>query len=113
MGKQRISSVSATVIVGRVSDVVRCFLAEWYRSEFTDESLERTASRLGGSAATMSADGSPVHLLNVFAVPSDEVVFAVFSAGSATAVALTCDRAGLPAERLSTAADVSIPRAHQ
>jgi hypothetical protein len=96
-----------------VSEELRCFLAEWYRSEFTDESLEQTASRLNGSAAAMSADGSSVHLLTMLAVPTDEVVFALFAAESETAVASTCNRAGLPVERLSAATDIPIPRLYE
>lgn len=41
------------------------------------------------------------------AVPTDEVVFGVFDAESAELVALTCQRAGHPAERLSAVVDIA------
>jgi len=56
----------------------------------------------------MSAQGSPVRLLNLLAVPTDEVLFAVFTADSANAVAETCDQAGIPAQRVSTATELDL-----
>ena len=50
-------------------------------------------------------------LLNLLAVPTDEVLFAVFTAGSASIVAQTCDRAGIPAQRVTTATEVDLLRA--
>lgn len=57
----------------------------------------------------MSAQGSPVRLLNLLAVPTDEVLVAVFTAGSASVVAQTRDRAG-PAQRGTTATEVDLLR---
>ena len=90
---------------------VPCYLVEWYHSAVTEEPLDDTAARLNDSALLMSAQGSPVRLLNLLAVPTDEVLFAVFIAGSADLVAQTCDRAGIPAQRVSTAAEVDLQRA--
>jgi len=87
---------------------VPCYLVEWYRPSVTAESLEETAARLNECAASMSALGPPVHLLTMLAVPSDEVLFGVFTAGSARAVTQTCDRAGIPAHRITTAADLDL-----
>ena len=89
---------------------VPCYLVEWYHSAM-GEPLDDTAARLKDSAVLMSAHGSPVRLLNLLAVPTDEVFFAVFTADSASVVAQTCDRAGIPAQRVSTATEVDLLRA--
>src|SRR5437868_955265 len=82
-----------------------CYLAEWYRPGLTDEQLDRTATTLQNCAATMSAEGSPVHLLVTLAVPTDEVIFGVFTAGSVQVLTEMCRRAGIPVQRLSAAID--------
>ena len=83
-----------------------CFLAEWYRQEIADAPVEPTLATLDVAAAEVSATGTPVRLLAVFAVPCDAVLFGVFSAVTAQAVAQTCDQAGMSAQRLSPAAAV-------
>lgn len=83
-----------------------CYLIEWYRPPFTEQSLELTAAKLEDCAAAMCAEGAWVQLLTLLAVPSDEVVFAVFAASSSQIAAQTCVRAGLPAERLTAAAAI-------
>jgi len=80
-----------------------CYLVEWYRPELGAEPLEHTDAALDECAASMSAEGCPVQLLMTLAVPTDEVVFAVFTAGSAHLVSQVCQRAGVPAQRLSAA----------
>lgn len=57
-----------------------CYLIEWYRPPFTKQSLELTAAKLEDCAAAMCAEGASVRLLTLLAVPTDEVVFAVFAA---------------------------------
>lgn len=57
---------------------------------------------LDTAAATMRANGRQVRLLITLAVPTDEVIYGMFSAYSADAVVLTCERAGIPVERLSS-----------
>jgi hypothetical protein len=89
---------------------VPCYLVEWYDSTVTEEPLDDTAARLNECAVLMSAQGSPVQLLNLLAVPTDEVLFAVFTADSANTVAQTCDRAGIPAQRVTTATEVELLR---
>ena len=89
---------------------VPCYLVEWYHSAAMEEPLDDTATRLKDSAVLMSAQGSPVRLLNLLVVPTDEVLFAVFTADSASVVAQTCDRAGIPAQRVSTATEVDLLR---
>jgi hypothetical protein len=87
---------------------VPCYLVEWYHSAATEEALDDTAARLKNSAVSMSAHGSSVRLLNLLAVPTDEVLFAVFTADSATVVEETCDHAGIPAQRVTTATEVDL-----
>ncbi|MDX1884171.1 hypothetical protein [Mycolicibacterium sp. 120270] len=89
---------------------VPCYLVEWYHSAATEEGLDDTAAKLRDSAVLMSEQGSTVRLLNLLAVPTDEVLFAVFTADSASAVAAACDQAGIPAQRVSTATEVDLLR---
>jgi hypothetical protein len=84
------------------------YLVEWYRSELSAGQLDQTVARLEECAAAMCAEGSPVQLLMTMAVPSDEVLFGVFGAGSAEAVSEVCRRAGIPAERLTKALDTRV-----
>ena len=89
---------------------VPCYLVEWYHSAIADEPLDDMAARLKDSAVLMTAQGSPVRLLNLLAVPTDEVLFAVFAADSASVVAQACDRAGIPAQRVTTATELDLLR---
>ena len=89
---------------------VPCYLVEWYHAAAMEEPLDDTAARLKDSAVLMSARGSPVRLLNLLAVPTDEVLFAVFTADSASTVAQTCETAGIPAQRVTTATEVDLMR---
>jgi hypothetical protein len=90
---------------------VPCYLVEWYHSALIEEPLDSTAARLNECAGLMSEQGSSIRLLNLLAVPTDEVLFAVFTADSASTVAQTCDRAGIPAQRVTTATEVDLLRA--
>jgi hypothetical protein len=87
---------------------VPCYLVEWYHSAIAEEPLDDTAARLNECAVLMSVQGTPVRLLNLLAVPTDEVLFGVFTADSASTVAQTCDRAGIPAQRVTTATEVGL-----
>jgi hypothetical protein len=87
---------------------LECYLAEWYRPDNTEEQLDRTATTLENCAAAMSAEGSPVRLLVTLAVPADEVIFGVFAASSAQIVIEACQRAGIPAQRLTAAIDARV-----
>ena len=84
------------------------FLAEWYRQELAEAPVEPTVATLDDAAAEVSASGRPVRLLAVLAVPSDAVLFGVFSAASAQIVAQTCERAGMTAQRLTPTAEVHL-----
>ena len=91
------------------SSPLPCYVVEWYSPRLADESLDQAAVKLDECAAVMRAEGQSVELLMTLAVPTDEVVFGVFGAESAEVVAQTCQRAGHPAERLTSAVDVSGP----
>lgn len=84
---------------------IPCFLVEWYPYRLAEEVIARAAATLDACAESMSAEGSSVALLTMLAVPNDDVLFGVFTASSAALVKETCDRAGMPAQRLSTATD--------
>jgi hypothetical protein len=89
-----------------------CYLAEWYRPELLELSLEHTAAAIDESAASVSREGSPVRLLTMLALPTDQVVFGVFAADSADVVAQACQRAGIPADRLTAATVLGQSKEH-
>jgi hypothetical protein len=89
---------------------LRCYLAEWYRPQLTEELLDSTVARLDECVRAMCAAGSPVQLLTAVAVPNDELVFGVFAARSEQVVAQVCRQAGVPAQRLSPAIDARAVR---
>jgi hypothetical protein len=90
-----------------------CFLAEWYRPEPIGPSRgtnpfpkpcppgRKRGRDVGGGLPRPAAD-------DVLGTP-DEMVFALFAAGSADVVALVCGPAGLPPERLTLAEDFVLP----
>jgi hypothetical protein len=84
------------------------YLAEWYRPDLSEEQLDHIAATLEECAASLSTQRSTVRLLMAVAVPTDEVIFGVFTATSAHIVAQTCRRAGIPAQRLTAAIDARI-----
>jgi hypothetical protein len=67
--------------------------------------IRRHRASLEASAASMCVEGSPVQLVMTLAVPSDEVLFGIFAAGSAHMVTQACQRAGMPAARLTPAVE--------
>jgi hypothetical protein len=83
-----------------------CYLVEWYRSEVTED-LDDTVTKLDECVASISTASSPVQLLMALAIPTDEVVFGLFAAGSAHDVTRVCERAGIPAQRLTAAVGAS------
>jgi hypothetical protein len=85
-----------------------CFLVEWYRPQLNADMLDHAADRLDECATVMCGEGSPVHLLMTLGVPSEEVLFGVFAASAAQSVSEVCERAGIPAQRLTEAVDARI-----
>jgi hypothetical protein len=92
-------------VVGSPLSHLRCYLAEWYWPQLTEELLENTVARLDECVRGMCAAGSPVQLLTALAVPNDELIFGVFAAGSKQVVTRVCRQAGIPAQRISPAID--------
>ncbi|ORA37633.1 hypothetical protein [Mycobacterium aquaticum] len=83
-----------------------CYLVEWYSPKFLGATLALAAETLDATATSLSTDKSPIRVSAVIAVPDDEVAFGIFVAGSADIVTRTCEQAGIPAQRVSAAADV-------
>jgi hypothetical protein len=82
------------------ASATQCFLVEWYQTGPAALTAEEAAEQLSRAAAA-SGDG-PVLLIMALTVPADQTLFGVFSAASADAVIDTCQRAGWPADRIST-----------
>jgi hypothetical protein len=85
-----------------------CYLVEWYLAELSEEVLDRTLARVLEGAESLSTNGLSARVLMTLAVPTDEVIFCVFVASSKEVVAQACDRAGLPAERVTAAMAVPV-----
>jgi hypothetical protein len=85
-----------------------CVLAEWYRPEVSEQPVDDIAARLDAGVTMMCAEGTPVRLLATVLVPTDEVLYGLFAAKSLETVIQLCDRAGIPAERLTDGVDARI-----
>jgi hypothetical protein len=77
-------------------------LAEWYLPELTAESVDDIVAKLDAATTSMSDEGTPVRLIVTLAVPTDEVLYGVFAAHSDAIVITTCERAGVPFQRLTS-----------
>ena len=97
-------------MVGSPLSQLRCYLAECYRPQLTEELLDNTVARLDECVRAVSAKGLQVQLLTALAVPKDELIFGVFAAGSEQVVARVCRQAGIPAQRISLAIDARAAR---
>ncbi len=91
------------VSMSDIAPHLSCYLVEWYRSELSDEAIERTLAQLVRGVESMSANGTSSKVLMTLSVPTDDVMFCVIAAKSREVVAEVCDRAGLPAERVTAA----------
>ena len=78
------------------------YLAEWYLPNLGEPTVDDIVSRLAAAASAITGEGTPVRLTMTLANPTDEVLYGVFDANSSEAVALACQRAGIPHLRLST-----------
>jgi hypothetical protein len=83
----------------------QCYLAEWYCPEVSEQPVDDIATQLDAGVAMMRAEGTPVRLLATVAVPTDEVLYGLFAAQSPEIVEEVCQRAGIPADRLSAGVD--------
>ena len=84
---------------------VPCYLVEWYGPELIKDQFRKALGTLSESAAAMTSEGTPVRLMMTLTVPSDEVVFGVIAADSSDVVEHACERAGVPAQRVTAAVD--------
>lgn len=80
---------------------IPCYLIEWYRPELTAQSIDDIVDKLNAAATTMTSEGRPVQLLLTLAVPFDEVLYGLFATFSSETVVEACQRADIPAQRLS------------
>lgn len=80
-----------------------CYLVEWYTTDLSQETIDRTLAQLSRGVESISAKGSSPTVLMTLSVPTDGVMFCVVAATSREVVAEVCDRAGLPAERVTAA----------
>lgn len=78
------------------------FLVEWYQGGPLGLSADDAAAHLHRAAPKSAQFGDLVTLLVVLAVPHDDTLFAVFSSRDVEAVIHACQRAGWPADRIST-----------
>jgi hypothetical protein len=67
----------------------------------TTTSVDEMVAKLDAAAASLSSEGTPVRLVVTLSVPTDEVLYGVFSTHSSDIVSKTCLQAGLPYQRLS------------
>ena len=86
------------------------YLVEWYLPELTEESVDDIVAKLDLAATTACGEGTPVRLLVTLAVPTDEVLYGVFGADSPDIVTRTCQRAGVPHQRLTAHVGTRIRR---
>jgi hypothetical protein len=84
-----------------------CYLVEWYCAELSEETIDRTLAQLSRGVESVS-DGTSAAVLMILSVPTDDVIFCVFAATSRELVTAACDRAGLPAERVTAAVAASV-----
>lgn len=77
------------------------YLAEWYLLEQTESSIDDMVSKIDKAANRVGQEGVPVRLIATISVPSDEVFYGVFVAKCPDAVTMTCQRGGIPHDRLS------------
>lgn len=78
------------------------YLAEWYLPNLAKAAVDDVVARLTAAASALAGEGTVVRLVMTLANPTDEVLYGVFDADSSEAVALACQRAGIPHLRLST-----------
>lgn len=75
------------------------FLVEWYSPQLGCQATRDIARRLADSVAAVPQ--LAVEVQYVLTVPDDDYAFAVVAASSPELVARACQRAGLPADRIS------------
>jgi hypothetical protein len=84
------------------------FLVELYVSKTNCAAVRVEAERLTRAAAELTAEGTPVRLLQSIVVPEDETCFLLVEAATAENVRETARRAALRVERVVETADEAI-----
>lgn len=79
------------------------YLVEWYRSGLPQDAIDQSFAMLTRGAELVAEDGASATVVLTLSVPTDDVIFTVFSATSPEVVVTACDRAGIPAQRVSAA----------
>ena len=85
-----------------------CFLVEWYGPEAIGRPLDETVAKLDAEITAIQAEGSAVRLLMALTAHSDQVLYSVFAASSPDTVRQACERAGLPAERVTAGIEARV-----
>ncbi len=80
-----------------------CYLVEWYREGQRSDAIDEAFAGLTRGAQLISDGGESATVILTVSVPTDDVIFCVFSASSSGVVAAACERAGIPAERVTCA----------
>lgn len=80
-----------------------CYLVEWYRAELSEDAIDTAFAQLTAGTELPSANGASATVVMTVTVPTDDVVFCVVKANSPEVVTQACERAGIPAERISAA----------
>jgi hypothetical protein len=83
------------------------YLVEAYQPRLGDEARVELVARVRAAADEMTRDHVPVRYVRSIFVPEDETCFHVFEAGSAGAVRIASERAGLSAQRIVEAVGVT------
>jgi len=96
-----------------MTPVMSCYLAEWYRPHLTQQVVDGFFAALDAAVRTASGPDRSLRLLVTLAVPTDEVLYGVFTADHADDVLQVCQQAGVPVERLSTDVGARIDREAQ
>ena len=86
---------------------VTCYLVEWYRDGLQQDAIEQSFAMLTQGAELPTALDASATVVMTLSVPTDDVIFCVVSAASPDVVAAACDRAGIPAARVSPATVVT------
>ena len=79
-----------------------CYLVEWYGPQVIAQPLDETVAKLDTGILQTRAEGSAVRLLMALTAHTDQVLYSVFAASSPETVRQACERAGFPAERVTT-----------
>ena len=79
------------------------YLVEWYRNDLPQHAIDESFAMLTRGAELAADDGSYVTVVLTLSVPTDDVIFSIFCATSPEVVVAACNRAGIPAERVTAA----------